>query len=362
MKQKKYRGINRRICLAFIVVTCVIVLAVSSSLIYIFRTIMSNRMIDNQKIFLQQNQTNVQNLVNGFNQIGINLTTDKFIAEMLEKTALPPLELYNCGTELKNQFERYANAPLSNTLSTYYSNLYLFDDYEAARAMEGHELRYDAQNLNSVYSAREIMGEAWAKKVMEKNGQLYTFVLPEQPQTVYMARLIRNINLLPSARNQAIGILVAGLSMTQFKNQVEALALTPHAEVFILNQEAEPPQILYSTNTQSSGGSIIDNEKLREISSFSAGETVRIGREKHLFMKYSTYWGWDIVSLIPLSDVQSEINSLLWVAVVVSALGIVIGSVLIAVISYTVTKPLVNLTNTMRQIRHSGDVTVSLRS
>ncbi|MEG2678237.1 MAG: hypothetical protein RR933_08955, partial [Oscillospiraceae bacterium] len=308
MKQKKYRGINRRICLAFIVVTCGIVLTVSSLLIYIFNTIMSNRMIDDQKIFLQQNQTNVQNLVNGFNQIGINLTTDKFMAEVLTKKNMQPLELYNCATELKNQFDRYANAPLSNTLTTYYSNLYLFDDYEAVRAMAGGELRYDAQNLNSVYSARDIIGEAWAQKVLEKNGQLYTFVLPEQPQTVYMARLIRNVNLMPDEHNQAIGIFVAGLSMNQFKKQVEALALTPNAEVFIINQEADPPQILYGTNTQNSGSSLIDNEKLREAASFAAGETVRIESEKYLFMKYSTYWGWDIVSLSPLSDVQSEIN------------------------------------------------------
>ncbi|MEG1687005.1 MAG: histidine kinase [Angelakisella sp.] len=357
MIKQSFHGINRRICAAFILITSALVLTVSAVLIVTSRTIMNQRMIDNQKIFLRQNQTNVQNLVNGFNQISVNLTTDRLMADILLQTDRNELMLFNDGLTLKQQFKRYVNAPLSHYLTTYYSNRYLFDHFEVTQTLANAGLDYNPETLSGVYKAEQIMSEPWAERTMEKNGQLHTFVLPDDPEAVYLARLIKNMYLPADDYNQAVGIMIVGLSMNQFKNQVEALALTEHAEVYIINQEDAIPQIIYSSDADSAGASLMDNEKLRAVASLATEKTVKIAGQKYFFMKYSTYWGWDIVSLIPLRDIQQETNGLLWVAVSVSALGVIIGSILIAITSYTVTKPLVDLTNVMRDINRSGDVT-----
>ncbi|MEG1677743.1 MAG: histidine kinase [Clostridia bacterium] len=362
MSKNSYKGINKRISIAFILVTCAIVVSVSFVLFLLFQNVMSEQMLDNQKIFLRQNQTNVQNLVNSFNQISVNLTTDQRISDILKKTAFTPLELYNSAVALRQQFERYTNAPLSNYLTTYFSTLYVFDDYTVSKALESSPLEYNVQHLTNVYSAREVVNEAWAQNVISKNGQLCTFLLPDQPQTVFLARLIKNINIMPDSLNQAIGIMVVGLSMGQFKRQVEALSLTPHSEVYIVNQNEDVPQIIYSSVAANAGGKLEDYEKLRLADLYPSGELIRLGHDEYLSMKYSTYWNWVIFSLIPMSDIYEALNPLLWIAVLVCAVGILIGCVVISVISYTVTKPLVNLTAVMQHIKGSGNIATYPRS
>lgn len=351
-----FHGINRRLCLVFIVITCTIVVTVSTILIFVFNDVMSRRMIENQKIFLRQNQTNVQGLVNGFNQVSVNLTTDQQFADLLNQESFSELALYNGGVALKRRFTRYTNAPLSSVLTTYFSRLYVFDDYPVAKALESKSLQYDAQSLSGVYSAADILDDAWAQTVLRKNGALHTFVLPEDPQTVFIARLVRNIDLKPDRHEQGVGIMLVGLSMQQFKNQVEALALTEHAEVYILDESDADARVLYASASAQAGGYARDNEKLRTVSTQASGATVRIGGARYLYMKYTTYWDWGIISLIPMADIQDEINSMLGLAILVSVVGIVIGSVLIAITSYTVTKPIVDLSDAMGKIQSSGDI------
>lgn len=357
-KNKKYTSINKRLSISFIGIITATAIAISICLIFVFSNIIKNRIIEEQKIFMKENKTNIENLISNVNQVSMNLCSDNVIADILNKAFVDELDQYNSIDKLTQQFKRYVNTSLSNYVNTYNATLYLLDDFEISSMLGSKKIQSNNQNLGNLYNMDAVKDENWLKKAIDEDGAPYTFTLNKDDKMVYVARLIKNINIKKPDYSLSIGVMVIGISTSQFGQQVEALSLTPHSEVYIVNNLPTRQQIIYGTSDDFFGISVINHPKLIMAEEFKAGETVVIDNQKYLFMKYSTYWDWDIISIIPFVDISNKIRPTIWIAIIISLIAIIVGIVLVKLVSYSITKPLKKLTQIMYSIDKQENIVI----
>ncbi len=344
------KKISTRICVIFVGIVLSVTIVISGSLIGIFSNIIRRQLVDAQQVLLEQNQVNVQNMLNSLNQVSVYLTTDNTIADILNDTSSDELTIYVNQQNLLQEFSRYVNGPLSDRLSTYSSTLYVYDCFEVTKDMESQPLGDQRLRLAAVYGTSAVKQEEWFQNTIANNGSFYTFVNPENEKMVYISRMIRNIYL--ETDDDIVGVMVVGLSREQFARQVEVSSLTPNAEIYIVDTETS--NILYSSKENSDWEKI--RTRLSVLENSQNGKEVEMDGETYLFMRYSTYWDWRIISLIPMSDIAAELQHVVTSAIVITILCLLVCIVIMYRMSQSISSPLVKLSDLMAEMKENDTV------
>jgi len=344
------KKISTRICLVFAIIMVLAVTVISCSLMYIFGQKIYTHIVDSQKVLMEQNKVNVENMLNSLNQVCVFLTSDNAIADILNDDSEDTLVQYTNKGRLFQEFLRYVNGPLSDLLSTYSTVLYVNDNFNVAEGLESQPLEEERNRLNAIYGIDAVQNSEWFQKTMEKRGGIYTFTRENDDESVYIARLVRNIHLDTS--DQIVGVMVVELPRERFAKQVEISQLTPNTEVYIIEEEAGT--ILYSSkNTERN---YVTLRNYLETSGENKREIVELDGRKYVVMHYTTYWDWCIISFIPLSDISSELWHTLTAALMITAVCVIICIAIMYQIAQSVSRPLVELSELMQEIQENGEI------
>ena len=352
-------SINKKISLVFILTIVMLVLASNIGLYFVFRNITFNRIINDQNNIIHQSKINIENLANNVNQATVYLYTDKSIGEFLNKKPDDPINKIYDLSILKDTFTNYVNAPISSAFNTYFAVLYIYDNFPIADELKTSKLDNNIEGLNGIFSAKEVCKEEWFINTVKLNGALNTFILANDKSKVYISRLIRNKYIFHQKNLDAMGVVVIGIDLKYFANQIEGTKLTKSTRIMLVNNDKK---VIYSNDNGLIGNSITTYPLANSINKMKINQpsTITYKGDKYLSSIYTLHWGWNLVAFIPYNDIYAEIGLIKSIIFIETLICILIGIIITLMLSKSISDPIKRLAEVMKRIKNEDSIDVNI--
>ncbi|WP_339315212.1 histidine kinase [Paenibacillus sp. FSL R10-2734] len=355
------KSINFKISLFFILVITIMIVASNGTIYMMFSKIMVNRMIEDQANIMLQNKKNIENLTNGINQATAYFFSNKAIADILNRDSDDALQVLIDQSVLQDQLDNFSTVPILSSLDSYHTTLFLFDGYQISKELNSLAINERTFDKNRVSNSVSVSNESWYRATEEADGALYTFTLPQDNNHIYIARLLRNKYIRVPNYIDNMGVIVVGIDRNYFSSHIEASRLTESTQIYLVN---DSQQVIYSNNTEAVGQQIssynIPQAKLERSNEESF--TLRDTRGDVITTVYTLQWGWKLVTMIPKNDITASLAVIRNIIIITTLLCIITGGGLTILISKRISQPITRLAMTMRHIRSTSNIDVSIKS
>lgn len=356
----QWNSIRAKISVIFIFVITALMISSGTVLYFIFSDILQKQIIHDLDQVMLQNKINIDNLMNSVDQATMLLYADTTIADVLQSPVSSAVEINRSTTTVNNQLIKYIYIPLSKTLTSYTATFFLSDETALAASissMSGFDY--------GVYNNHAVISQEWYKNTIKHDGAMYCFTIEGDKRHIYMSRLIKNQSFnQPGIGISAIkdfGIVVIGFDVSQLERQLSDVKLTPSSIILLGDEKG---QVIYDSDT----GTPVNNLKQYPFTAADGGGksnnnyVASYNNHRYIINIKALEYGWNLVSMISMSDVYGRISIIRYTILLTTILSILVGTLLVTYISGSISKPIKILATVMKGIRNKYSTDISLES
>ncbi|WP_411349247.1 sensor histidine kinase [Paenibacillus sp. WLX2291] len=353
-------GIRGKIAVLFIgVITLTAVL--SNGILYVvFTGIMREQLLEDQQNIMLQSRNNIQNVETSIDQATYYFSTDKTIADILNQPTADDIERYRNLNIMNQQFIKYLDVPLSSVVNAYSALFFVSDTSPVAQTLPTTSLQLlgglSDSGGNRFFSPQLAAGEEWFKRTVELQGTLNIFYADGDQEHVYVAKQVRNPLIMNS--NNEMGVVVIAIDKNEFGRQIENSQLTSGTRLLLADQSN---RVLYSNDRSWTGVQITDGGQLAPLLEYAdvGGSTdLDYNHTSYIADVYPLKWGWNLVALIPYSDVTERLSIIRYLIAGITGMVIIVGVVLTLIVSNSIARPVIKLANVMKKIKDESNIDV----
>lgn len=323
---------------------------------YITFTFYKNDKEDSTMSVIHQMNSQTMNKIDDYMMDLNSITKLPLINETNEINFIDELETFNETNVSSLAFQKLTSQLFYKIFNykTYINSVFIFNlngksEYNMLRA--------------SLYKEYNPKDEKWFRKTLESHGDpvaVSTFILPnisynsDKPiYTFSMARAIINIDAY-----KVTGIIMVNNDIRFLESLCQKMLIVPNQRVLIIDREGA---IVYDTIkeniTQKFDGTLF------QMTAQSNDETKRIKiNQTDFIVSYNTseYVGWKVVNIIPVNELNKNINQLRNSTALITFLLILLASLFVFIFSRQIVKPLKKLILLMK-IVEKGDFDVKIK-
>ncbi len=296
---------------------------------------------------------------------------DEFIQDTINVTKYPLIEgaensIYNSfvnnlqifsktntnNLEFKKQFDQMAFKILN--YKTYTNSVFVFN-------LKGKsEYKMSAAELLS--SGFQPVNEEWFKQSIQAFGKpviVSTFALPniaEKQGPVYVFSVSRGI--LKLTGSEIVGVIMVNCDIAFLKNVYEKMIIVPGQRILIVDQKGNT---VYD-NIEANIAVKADKELLNlvEKGGLENHNLSMDGKDYLVSQKTSELTGWKVINIIPISELNKNINQLRKTTIIITATLIFIAMLLVVIIARRMVVPMRKLVILMK-LFEKGDFDVKIK-
>ncbi len=334
----------------------VAIILISSTVSYVrFSSIYRERIVEDLNQIMIKNQINIDHMIDGIDQATMLVYDDKTITDILTSTSTDYLTNYKNKELINNQLNKYIYVPLSNNFTSYEIIFYVNDTMPFARSLSAS----NNFQFSGLFSDEQARNAPWFRQTMRKDGELYWFQDNDNSNRIFVARLIKNSQLVDEIRRGGnadranLGVIVINFDISQIHMQIKSTKLTDKTQVVLLNENDE---MIYRQ------GSSLKPEMFESIYKqyLKAGQStaydVSYEDQAYIVNVREIKNGWKTVSLIPQSDISEQMGGITNIIVTATVLAIVAGIALSLLISTRISLPIRKLATTMGGVQSKNSM------
>jgi two-component system sensor histidine kinase YesM len=215
-----------------------------------------------------------------------------------------------------------------------------------------------------VYNSKNVASESWYINACKLNGEIYTFTLENDKQTLYMARSVSNPYLINKTYgNGFMGVITFSFDISELKHQIQSAELTPSTRIFLTDSSGI---ILYSNNyedLQTNFSKYISFDLYKGYSKQKSFNT-EYQNQKYITSVNNLKYGWNLIAMIPTNDIAERMSIMKNLIFIETLISIILGISLSLVFSKNITEPIIKLALIMKSVNSKEyfDVFVETRS
>ncbi len=355
------RGIRGKIAVLFIGVITLSALLSSGILYMVFTGIMREQLLEDQQNIMLQSRNNIQTVETSIDQATYYFSTDKTIADILNESATDEIERYRNLNIMNQQFIKYLDVPLSSVVNSYSALFFVSGRSPVVNTLPVTGLQLlsslpDMGGGNRFFSPELAKTEAWYKRTVELQGTLNIFYAAGDQEHVYVAKQVRNPLVMNS--NNEMGVVVIAIDKNEFGRQIESSQLTTGTRMLLVDQTN---RVLYSNDRSWPGVQITEGGQLAPLLEYTdvGGSTdLRYNGIRYIADLYPLKWGWNLVALIPYSEVTGKLSVIRYMIVGITALVIIVSAILTLLVSNSIARPIIRLARVMKGIKDESTIDV----
>ncbi len=296
---------------------------------------------------------------------------DEFIQDTINVTKYPLIEgpdnnIYNSfinnlqifsktntnTLEFKKQFDQMAFKILN--YKTYTNSVFVFN-------LQGKS-EYKISGAELLSSGFQPVDEEWFKQSIRAFGKpviVSTFALPniaEKQGPVYVFSVARGI--LKLADSEIVGVIMVNCDSSFLKNVYEKMVIVPGQRILIVDKKGNT---VYDNN-EANIAKKADKELLNLVDKGGTeNQNLSIeGMDYLVSQKTSELTGWKVINIIPISELNKNINQLRKTTVIITATLIFIAMLLVVIIARRMVVPMKKLVILMK-LFEKGDFDVNIK-
>lgn len=210
----------------------------------------------------------------------------------------------------------------------------------------------DAMAIDAVWDGRQ---DEWFRSLAQSDGE-WRIIPPHRPSYysagntadyITVARVIKEPKTL-----ERLGYMIIDANLDAFGSILANLNVEKAASLMIVDEQQ---RLLYERVPEdgiSAYGELTQHERLPQLES---GHRERLNGEDYLFVRHhSAYTGLSVIGLTPLGVIQKESRELMMFTVWLAVVCVALAMVLAVMMSYRMTRPLIELKNKMSGVEQ-GD-------
>ncbi len=355
------KGIRGKIAVLFIGVITLSALLSSGILYTVFTSIMREQLLEDQQNIMLQSRNNIQTVETSIDQAMYYFSTDKTIADILNESATDEIERYRNLNIMNQQFIKYLDVPLSSVVNSYSALFFVSGRSPVAETLPVTGLQLlsslpDMGGGNRFFSPELAKTEAWYKRTVELQGTLNIFYTLGDQEHVYVAKQVRNPLIMNS--NNEMGVVVLAIDKNEFGRQIENSQLTSGTRMLLVDQTN---RVLYSNDRSWPGVQITEGGQLAPLLEYTdvGGSTdLLYNGTRYIADLYPLKWGWNLVALIPYSEVTQKLSVIRYMILGITGFVIIVSAILTLLVSNSIARPIIRLARVMKGIKDESTIDV----
>lgn len=353
----RFVSLNFKIAIMFIVLLAGTLLAASITLYIQFGTIYRNQILDDQRQVMVQNRNHLNNLINSIDQATMLLYADRTVMSIL---AREPSDYENnkMKDQINEQLIKYIYIPLNNTLTNYEISFFADPSMPFSASLRSADL-----TLRGIFSNADVKNSEWYLKTIEADGAMHWFRDANDSTRMHASRLIiynpsYNYQVIEAEERQTLGIVVLNFDTEQIKRQIESTKLTKHTRLLLLDRDGS---VLFG-NDDGSADELLERMKLAGSLDDKAPTDGEIGYDGKAYMyeRHSVSNGWQLIALLPRSDIADSLGVVRNMIVTTSVLAILLAVAVSLYLSNRIARPIRRLAGTMGGIHNPQKMQITV--
>ena len=319
-----------------IIGSVMVLISLSSTVTYWkFQEIMSRRVIGDFNQLMLQNAMNIDNMINSLDHATLLLYTDQTIMNILNAHPGAYMDTYTNVNRLNNEMTKYLFVPLTSSMNVSSISFFVSPDMPFAGALTA-----GSQMLFGFFNGREAAASPWYRQSVEADGRLIWFRLDEQPDQLFVARLLKNPEAL-AAENvlsdkkiiQNVGVVVIGFKLSEIGKQLAASELSPSTQLTLTDGAGNA---IYSNGADAPGVRTAADRPL-------ASKNDIVSRNRLLFY-------WQLTGAIPKAEIYKKSTVVRFIVGLSALIALIAGGLLAVFVSRRISLPIRRLARTMKAI------------
>ena len=270
--------------------------------------------------------------------------------------AIINFEISEDTSNVKEELERYQTAveyftgmielACGKETDGYQGQLIIFEEYPIANYLINWNVNKTAV-VSEFVAASDLEQEVWYQKTLEKAGDYYWFVQEEQPEMLFVAKLLTYQQLIRGYKMQEkeLGILLIAIDIGMLQEEMSLKSDSFEGQGFITYEG----NILFELNNKEFH---MSNSEMQELF-----DDVEVGASVRKFYNCRSYFvqrnellqGMNLCTMIPVYHIQIMEAKVAVICIVV-ILGIsCMVWIALRILNYYFVKPIVNLSNKMKK-------------
>lgn len=326
----------------------IVILAFSTLFFRYFYTVFQDRLEADQVYAATRTSESVGSLLDNIKQNAYFLCSSDALANALvNKTGVNAIRQRDGISSAFSMGTGTPNAPLMKSANAV---LLLDPQFWLAQAICRN---FDIKDLTraKIYSALDVLDEAWYQETMSRMGDIYAFWHPDVSSNIFFAQMLRNIRIADPRYNSNMGVVLYSLPSVKLYNILEhaqvtkgTVALLTYEDTFLMATDNAPEDI------ETCQEALLSLPRDGRLTPFS------LGKEAYTVSSVLFQGDWQIIVLMPEADVADYIHRNAYQLITIIIMLFLIVSALISVLlSKQLMRPILELSDAMgkmRDIRH----------
>lgn len=277
----------------------------------------------------------------------------------IKNSSITISNLYNLDTKLLHAVRENLDTDMEQEVKMYLDNMkksydLVFSDVGIAYdviVIGENGFCYSSQ-AGDKYDFKSLETQLWYKTINEKQGGI-TFISSfkdvfgtQKDKYVFSASRIMKDNL-----GRKIGTLLITIDETYLANLYTSV-LNGSNYIYIIDNDGS---IISHTNKNMRGMNFIMIDNFRKFYGANQFHIIQKSQGKYLISNYyDTQTGWTIIEEMPVASVFSEISKVLYIIFAFLGVCLALAVIVSYYVSYRISRPLLNLCNSMDQVKEGN--------
>lgn len=340
----------------FIYITSGMLIIIAAFSVLFFRyfyDVFSNRIEEEQLYASEKTQESFSAVITNIRENAYSLCINTTLANLLTSGNANTASSQN--NEISINFSMSMGTFTTPQMQSAYAMLFVDSQFPHAEAMKGLFSLEGGYYRRRVYSALDVQEEAWYRRTMELNGQIFAFREPQDPTRVFVSHLLRSVRIADPRYNSNIGMVVYAMPESAMLKTLQSARITDGAVALLLFGD----QLLLSTDTELFPVGGMDADDLAALLALpGSGKTAQITLDGRRYTASGIRFegDWQSVLLIPDSDIYYYVWAPMSLMIVVVILFLMVAALISFVLSIRLMKPIIALSDTMAQAQDRGSL------
>ncbi|MFD0673841.1 sensor histidine kinase [Cohnella sp. GCM10027633] len=356
-RKPRFVSLNVKIAVMFIVLLAGTLLAASMTLYVQFGTIYRNQILDDQRQVMVQNRNHLNNLINSIDQATMLLYADRTVMSIL---AREPSDYENnkMKDQINEQLIKYIYIPLNNTLTNYEISFFADPSMPFSATLRSADL-----TIRGIFNDADVKDSEWYRRTVEADGAMHWFRDDDDRNRMHVSRLIiynpsYNYQVIEAEERQTLGIVVLNFDTEQIKRQIESTKLTKHTRLLLLDRDGS---VLFGNDDGSADGMLQRMKTAGALDEKSQADgEIKYNDKAYMYERHTAANGWQLIALLPRSDIADSLVVVTKMIVTTSVLAIVLAVAVSLYLSNRIARPIRRLAGTMGGIHNPQKMQVSV--
>lgn len=346
------KSLSKKISAIFILLIFSIILFQGIILYYSFRKSFSDTITNIFSISVEQNEERFTKIFNNFKAVreNINFYENIFVEPLKGNNEI---EIYNIFTKNNTNFLGYFNN-LTDFSNKPYVCIFILENKNSLLYKVAPELDSAGFKLNSNGIYKEgSKNEVWIKKILERSDAISDYSIRISDNIFYTVNTIYKTD--ENFTRTAMGKLIVGFDASYLKQNTDQSSSLNNSKIIVFDSNKS---IIYTSDNKMADINYYDinkNDSGDKSDKFNVREIV-IGQTAYLYKLNNISDDNIMLSMIPVSDINSKTNNAISIIFFVFLFSIVIVIFIVVKVSNIITKPINRLSDIMNQTKYDKEV------